>query len=117
MTVRLAVPLTVTVADARALPVVESVTVPLNVNVGGAGTVIVSTPVLPPYAAAMSVDPDINAVTMPPDATVATLLFDEDHTALDVTVAVEPSARTASEVNCDELPTDGGVPTTVTDRA
>ena len=65
----------------------------------------------------MSVVPDDTAVTMPFDATVATAMFDEFHAAVDVTVDVEPSASVASAVNCDDVPTVGGVPTTVTDLA
>ena len=56
------------------------------------------------------------AVTRPPDETVATSGLDDVHVAVVVTTSVVPLDRLATAAYCDDVPTAGAAPVTVTEE-
>ena len=58
--------------------------------------------------------PSPTAVTRPDAETVATAVFDDDHVAVVVTISILPSDIVATAVYCDDAPTAGALPVTVT---
>jgi hypothetical protein len=64
----------------------------------------------------MSASPARTLVTIPLLLTVAMAVFDEDHVASVVTLAVVPFDSVAVNRNCALAPTTGAVPLTETDE-
>src|SRR4051812_20285464 len=102
-----------TVTPGRRLNVAASFTAPLKRKVSPDVTSNVSAPRVPLAVALISTDPRLTPVTVPSSLTVATALFDEVQVTCEAAGAVVPSLCTASAVNCVEVPTLGGVPTTI----
>jgi hypothetical protein len=88
----------VTLTAASAAPEAASVTIPVSRYVAAGATVNVREPFVCAYVALISTDPTLTPVTASP-FTVATDVFDDLHTARDLTISFDPSGPTAIAVN------------------